>query len=152
MATSQMCFAESTGCNCFGQWMGTLRATYGSSIYSPSLPFYFPFHPVHLFPSLTNAHSPDQTPNNCDVNDAHGPDVSRRRNGWGHGDVRRSSSTFPAPGNPNANSTTPATTTPTVTSPTTTTTPPAANPFGMFGGAGAGAASGNPFGVDLGLM
>ena len=53
---------------------------------------------------------------------------------------------FPAPGNPNANSTTPSTTTPNTTSPTTTPSP-AANPFGMFGGAG-----GNPFGVDPALM
>ena len=54
---------------------------------------------------------------------------------------------FPAPGNPNANSTTPSTTTPNTASPTT---PPAANPLGMFGGArGAG---GNPFGADPALM
>ncbi|KIJ98053.1 hypothetical protein K443DRAFT_9423 [Laccaria amethystina LaAM-08-1] len=51
---------------------------------------------------------------------------------------------FPAPGNPNANSATPSTT----TSPTTTS--PAANPFGMFGGAGG--AGGNPFGADPALM
>ena len=55
---------------------------------------------------------------------------------------------FRAPGNPNANSTTPSTTTPNTTSPTT---PPAANPLGMFGGArGAGR---NPFGApDPALM
>ena len=54
---------------------------------------------------------------------------------------------FPAPGNPNASSTTPSTTTSNTTSPTTTPSP-AANPFGMFGGAG-----GNPFGApDPALM
>jgi len=56
---------------------------------------------------------------------------------------------FPAPGNPNANSTTPSTTTPNTTSLTTTTTSPAANPFGMFGGAGG--AGGNPFDADPAL-
>jgi ubiquilin len=56
---------------------------------------------------------------------------------------------FPAPGNPNANSTTPSTTTPNTTSLTTTTTSPAANPFGMFGGAGG--AGGNPFDPDPAL-
>ena len=56
---------------------------------------------------------------------------------------------FPAPGKPNANSTTPSTTTPNTTSPTTPS--PAANPFGMFGRAGG--AGGNPFGApDPALM
>ena len=56
---------------------------------------------------------------------------------------------FPAPGNPNASSTTPSTTTPNTTSPTTPS--PAANPFGMFGRAGG--AGGNPFGApDPALM
>ena len=56
---------------------------------------------------------------------------------------------FPAPGNPNASSTTPSTTTSNTTSPTTPS--PAANPFGMFGRAGG--AGGNPFGApDPALM
>lgn len=69
--------------------------------------------------------------------------------GGGMGMFGAPSAPFPAPGTPNASSTTPSTTTSNTTSPTTTTSP-AANPFGMFGGAGG--AGGNPFAADPALM
>jgi hypothetical protein len=71
---------------------------HGFSIYSPCtrlsslllLPFTLSMSSLPLLMPI-----PQIKPRITPTNDAHGPDVSRRRNRWGHGHVRHSSSTFP---------------------------------------------------------
>ena len=69
-----------------------------SSLFFPSVPLLFVLLPPSTLPiSFLPLLIPifQIKPRTTPTNDANGPDVSRRRIRWGHGHVRRSSSTFP---------------------------------------------------------